>query len=121
MDISKIYIIRGIFVKNKKKKFNIIKKIDFKKGISKSKELFFEKLNLPDEITYNLAKITMLENTQLYIEGKNKIVDYYDNYIKIRLENIFVIIMGRNLEIQDISDLDVLIVGKITNIEYSMR
>lgn len=106
--------------KNRKKK-KIFKKINFEKGVSKLKEQFFEKLNLPDEITYNLTKITMLENKELYIEGKNKIVDYYDNYIKIQIKDLFVVLMGDKLEIEDISDIDVLISGNICSIEYIKR
>ena len=95
--------------------------INFEKKLTDVKINFFKKLNLPDEITYSLTKITMLENNEIYIEGKNKIVDYYSNYIKVQLDNLFILIMGKNLEIGDISDEDVLISGEISSIEYIKR
>lgn len=108
-------------MKNRKNKSRIFNKINFEKKITDVKINFFKKLNLPDEITYSLTKITMLENNEIYIEGKNKIVDYYSNYIKVQLDNLFILIMGKNLEIGDISDEDVLISGEISSIEYIKR
>lgn len=108
-------------MKNRKNKSKIFNKINFEKKLTDVKINFFKKLNLPDEITYSLTKITMLENNEIYIEGKNKIVDYYSNYIKVQLDNLFILIMGKNLEIGDISDEDVLISGEISSIEYIKR
>lgn len=108
-------------MKNRKNKSKIFNKINFEKKLTDVKINFFKKLNLPDEITYSLTKITMLENNEIYIEGKNKIVDYYSNYIKVQLDNLFILIMGKNLEIGDISDEDVLISGEISSIEYMKR
>lgn len=108
-------------MRNRKNKSKIFNKINFEKKLTDVKINFFKKLNLPDEITYSLTKITMLENNEIYIEGKNKIVDYYSNYIKVQLDNLFILIMGKNLEIGDISDEDVLISGEISSIEYIKR
>ena len=108
-------------MKNRKNKSKIFNKINFEKKLTDVKINFFKKLNLPDEITYSLTKITMLENNEIYIEGKNKIVDYYSNYIKVQLDKMFILIMGNNLEIGDISDEDVLISGEISSIEYIKR
>ena len=108
-------------MKNRKNKSKIFNKINFEKKLTDVKINFFKKLNLPDEITYSLTKITMLETNEIYIEGKNKIVDYYSNYIKVQLDNLFILIMGKNLEIGDISDEDVLISGEISSIEYIKR
>ena len=79
----------------------MLKKINFKNKVSVAKEKFLEKLNLPDELVYNYAKITMIENKEILIEGSNNIVDYYDNYIKIQTKNVYIILDGRNLNIND--------------------
>ena len=101
------------------KKF--FKKINFKSKISVAKEKFLEKLNLPDELVYDYTKITMIENKELLVEGYNNIVDYYDNYIKIQTNNIYIILDGKNLNINDISDTELLISGQISNIGYIKR
>ena len=80
-----------------------------------------EKLNLPDELVYNYAKITMIENKEILIEGSNNIVDYYDNYIKIQTKNVYIILDGRNLNINEINDNELLISGIITNVGYISR
>ncbi len=108
-------------MKNKKKKLKIFKQIDFKKGISRAKESFMEKLSMPNELTYEWTKITMLENKEIFIEGKNSIVDYYDNYIKIQTNNIYIILDGKNLKINDINDYELLISGNISNVGYISR
>ena len=99
----------------------MIKKINFKNKVSVAKEKFLEKLNLPDELVYDYAKITMIENTEILIEGSNNIVDYYDNYIKVQTKNVYIIIDGKNLNINEINDKELLISGNITNIGYISR
>ena len=99
----------------------IFKKINFKNKVSVAKEKFLEKLNLPDELVYNYAKITMIANKEILIEGSNNIVDYYDNYIKIQTNNVYIILDGRNLNINEINDNELLISGIITNVGYISR
>ena len=99
----------------------LLKKINFKNKVSVAKEKFLEKLNLPDELVYDYAKITMIENTEILIEGSNNIVDYYDNYIKVQTKNVYIIIDGKNLNINEINDNELLISGNITNIGYISR
>ena len=99
----------------------IFKKINFKNKVSVAKEKFLEKLNLPDELVYDYAKITMIENKEILIEGSNNIVDYYDNYIKIQTKNVYIILDGKNLNINEINDNELLISGIITNVGYISR
>lgn len=105
----------------KKEGEKLFKKIDFKSKVSIAKEKFLEKLNLPDELVYNYAKITMIENKEILIEGYNNIVDYYDNYIKIQTKNVYVILDGKNLHINEINDTELLISGDISNVGYLSR
>lgn len=105
----------------KKEGKKLLKKINFKSKVSIAKEKFLEKLNLPDELVYNYAKITMIENKEILIEGYNNIVDYYDNYIKIQTKNIYVILDGKNLHINEINDTELLISGEISNVGYLGR
>ena len=99
----------------------IFKKINFKNKVSVAKEKFLEKLNLPDELVYDYAKITMIENKEILIEGSNNIVDYYDNYIKIQTKNVYIILDGKNLNINEINDNELLISGNIINVGYISR
>lgn len=106
---------------NRKEGKKMLKKVNFKSKVSVAKEKFLEKLNLPDELVYDYAKITMIENKEILIEGSNNIVDYYDNYIKIQTKNIYIILDGKNLNINEINDNELLISGIISNVGYISR
>lgn len=106
---------------NRKDGKRLLRKIDFKAKISSAKENFLDKLNIPEELVYDYSKITMVENSQLMIEGYNNIVDYYDNYIKIQAKNVYVIIDGKGLKIDEINDSELLISGDINNIGFMKR
>lgn len=105
----------------KKEGKKIFKKIDFKSKMSQAKERFIDTLDLPQELSGEFARITMIENSQILIEGKNNIVDYYDNYIKIQTKNVYVILDGKYLKINEISDAEVLISGDISNVGFLNR
>lgn len=99
----------------------LFKKINFKSKVSEVKERFIETLELPQELSSDFARITMIENAQILIEGKNNIVDYYDNYIKIQTKNMYIILDGKNLKIDEITDSEVLISGNISNVGFQNR
>ena len=52
------------------------------------------------------------------IEGYKKIVDYYDDYIKIKANNLDVVIDGKELDIKEITDFELVIEGKIYSVNY---
>lgn len=110
-----------ILKKKSKDGKKIFKKIDFKSKVSAAKEQFLEKLNLPDELVYECAKITMIGNKQLLLEGNNNIVDYYDNYIKVQTKTLYLILDGKNLKIDEITDTELLVSGDISNVGYINR
>ena len=78
-------------------------------------------LELPKEVIQNSTKITIIEDENILIEGYKKIVDYYDNYIKIKANNMYVVIDGTNLDIEEITDFELVISGKIYSINYKKQ
>lgn len=110
-------------MKKKRNKDNnrIFKKINFKKSFSHAKELFIDTLNLPKELSGNYSKITMIENNELLIEGETNVVDYYDEYIKIKCSNVFVQIEGKKLKIEELSNIELLVSGIISNVGFQNR
>jgi len=75
-------------------------------------------LELPVEVMGNSLRVNLIDNSYILIEGKNKVVDYFDNYIKINTEKYGLVVEGMNLSIKEISDNDLIIIGKINNISY---
>lgn len=100
---------------------NLFKKINFKKKVSEVKNRFIETLDLPQELSGQYVRITMIQNMQILIEGKNNIIDYYDNYIKLQAQNMYLQIDGTNLNIAEITEQEALITGNISNVGFINR
>lgn len=106
--------------KKEKKKWykNIKNEMKIKNKVVSMKEKVSTFLELPKEVIQNSTKITIIEDKNILIEGYKKIVDYYDNYIKIKANNMYVVIDGTNLDIEEITDFELVISGKIYSINY---
>lgn len=106
--------------KSEKKKISkeIFGKFNISKKIYSTKERISEFLELPKEIMLKSTKITSIENTSLLIEGYQKIIDYYDNYIKVKANSMDIVIDGENLDIAEITDYELVIEGKIYSLNY---
>lgn len=76
-------------------------------------------LEMPEELVGNNTKITLVDDKYLYLEGKNKIVDYYDHYIKIKTKKVTITLDGRKMEIKEINDNELVIEGELLNISYN--
>lgn len=105
--------------KIKKKWYKEIKKnINEKINISNAKDKFTEFLELPKEVVGSFTKITSIENTSVLIEGYKQIMDYYDDYIKIKSNTMEIVIDGKSLDIKEITDSDLVIEGNIYSVNY---
>ena len=106
--------------KKEKKKWykNIKNEMKIKNKVVSMKEKVSTFLELPKEVIQNSTKITIIEDENILIEGYKKIVDYSDNYIKIKANNMYVVIDGTNLDIEEITDFELVISGKIYSINY---
>jgi len=105
--------------KEKKKISKCLKdSLKFRSKVYAAKEKISDFLELPKEVILKSTKITTIENISVLIEGYQKIIDYYDNYIKIKANNIDIVIDGENLDIVEITDSELVIEGKIYSLNY---
>ena len=108
-------------VKKHKVKINLrkLKKVtEFKEDMV---ERISEFLELPGELVGNNTKITLVGDKYMYLEGKYKIADYYNHYIRIITKKYGININGENLEIKEMKDVELVVEGRIKNIEYEIR
>lgn len=109
-------------MKNKKEKKKwgklISSSIKIKKITSDAKDRFADFFELPEEVIKKTTKVTIISNDNVLIEGYDKIVDYLENYIKIKCNSLNVIIDGINLNIKEVTDEDLVITGQIYSINY---
>ncbi|MBR6688517.1 MAG: YabP/YqfC family sporulation protein [Clostridia bacterium] len=80
-----------------------------------------EFLEIPGELVGDNTKITLVGNKYLYLEGKYKIADYYDYYIRIITKKYALNVSGKNLEISEMKEMELVISGDIRGIEYEIR
>lgn len=106
--------------KREKKKWykTISKNIKVRTQVSQAKDKFAELLELPREVVNSSTKITCIENTDILIEGYKQIMDYYDDYIKIKAHNMEIVVDGKNLDIKEITDFELVIQGEIYSLNY---
>ncbi len=93
-----------------------------KRSAKEVKEKIRDKINkvleLPIEVVGDSLRVTVIDNSYILIEGKSKVADYFDNYIKIKTDKYTITIDGKNLTIKELSDIDLIISGNIMNISY---
>ena len=94
----------------------LVKNMHVKENISDAKEKFSCFLELPREVVSKSTKLTSIENNNVLIEGYRQIIDYY--YIKIRANNMDILIDGKDLDIKEITDFDLVVEGDIYSINY---
>jgi len=108
------------YKKKEKKKWykEISNNLKIKDKMNLTKERLSDFLELPKEVISKITKITIIENSNVLIEGYQNIVDYYDDYIKIKTNDMDIMIDGKDLDIQEITDYELVIEGTIYSINY---
>lgn len=86
-----------------------------KEKTKKIKEKFSDMMELPKELLLNISRITVLGNESVLVENYKGISEYGENVI--RLSNK-IDIFGENLNVEEITDEEIMITGKIHNIEF---
>lgn len=107
-----------------KKSKNIIKelnkKLKIESRICSKKEKISDFLELPKELTLGYSKITMIGNSSIFVEGYKSIVEYFDNYIKIKANKLYISIDGKSLDLKEMTDDELVIDGIIDNVSYQV-
>lgn len=83
------------------------------------KEKFTEILALPKEIILDLPKVTMFGNGHFVIENYKGIIEYDSERIRINTAKGIIKIFGQNLEINTVTNEEILITGIVNNVEFS--
>ena len=74
-------------------------------------------LEVPREIDENETKITIISFDEMLIENYESILEYEEFYIRIKTEIGNISINGFNLKLEQITNEDLSVKGKIENIE----
>jgi len=74
-------------------------------------------LEIPREISENTPKLTILGFDEMLIENYKGILEYEDFFIRIKTDIGIININGFNLNLNQITDEDILVKGNIENID----
>ncbi len=81
-------------------------------------ERLLRALQLPEDIVYDLPKITLLGDIQFYIENHRGIIAYSTAVVRIAVSYGEVEILGEDLTIRTITRDEICLDGKIYSVRY---
>lgn len=78
-------------------------------------------LEIPREVISNVPKITITGFDEVFIENFKGILEYEDFFARISTEIGNININGFNLKLDQMTDNDILVSGKIENIDFEKK
>ena len=89
-----------------------------KKVKVKKQNIFEELLEIPKEISSEKPKLTVMGFEELLIENYKTILEYQDFYIRLSTYIGIININGFELNLNEMTNDDILITGKIESIDF---
>ena len=90
----------------------------WRKRLSQVGQDALERLELPVNIAAGVARIELLGNRELYMDRHRGVLGYSTERVDINGGSVVVRILGRNLQLQAMTDQELRIDGIIENIEF---
>lgn len=91
---------------------------------SKKKKMLSNKINnmleIPQEVSSNIPKITITGFEKMLIENYKTILEYQEFYIRLSTEIGILNINGFKLDLKEMTTDDLLITGKIDSIDFEI-
>ena len=75
-------------------------------------------LDLPQDVVFDLPRVTMIGNMQLYVENHRGVLHFSETYLKLALTQGSMEIRGKQLSIRAILTEEVFIEGLIDEVKY---
>ena len=82
----------------------------------KFKDKLIEKAEIPKEIALNLPKITIIGNTEIYIENVKGVIEYTETQVRINSTIGVINLSGNNFKIIDITTEEIYVSGRIKSL-----
>ncbi len=78
-----------------------------------------KKLDIPDDIIFDIPRIIALSNTEIRIENYKSIMEYEPEKITLLSRDLIIIFRGKELNISIITDDEISICGVVSSVEFS--
>ncbi|MDD3766004.1 MAG: YabP/YqfC family sporulation protein [Eubacteriales bacterium] len=82
------------------------------------KERILEMLDIPKEVVLDLPKVTIYNDNQVVVENYSGLLEYTSESIRLKTSGKSISIRGLGLELRTVTDIDVLVEGKIKAVEF---
>lgn len=82
------------------------------------KENVSNALEIPKDILLDLPRITLIGNLQVSIENHKGIIEYSNEYIRVKIKDGIIKVSGMDLIIKTIITEEIIISGKIASIDF---
>lgn len=77
-------------------------------------------LEIPDDLVFDLPRITLLGNQQLLVENHKGIIEYTAQRVRIQLTQGTLCVTGQNLTLGSLQAEQILIEGTIQALRYDL-
>lgn len=88
-------------------------------GKNEKAELLSERIDLPSDVTFGTAKLSVYGKNRVLIENHKGILHYSENIIEVNARGMTVKILGDELSISAMDKNDMLITGRILSLELN--
>lgn len=82
-------------------------------------ENIVKKLDIPEDIIFNIPRITMMSNKEIRIENCKSVLEYETDKVTISSTDILIELFGENLCINIITDDEITVTGNILSVNFS--
>lgn len=65
-------------------------------------------------------RIELIANKQIVVEGCLGVLEYNENYLKLRLSSAVLILQGEDFDVVSFSDQSILVKGKLNSLEFDI-
>jgi sporulation protein YqfC len=95
-----------------------------KKTVSKLQYRFKNKiakaLDIPKDLLFDLPRVTMIGNVQLYVENHIGLLEFSDTRIRLHTKSGNIYVYGSSLIIRSVMFREILIEGIIENVKWKL-
>jgi len=77
-------------------------------------------LDIPKDLLFDLPRVTMIGNVQLYVENHIGLLEFSDSRIRLHTKSGDIYVYGNNLIIRSVMFREILIEGTIDNVKWKL-
>jgi len=82
-------------------------------------EKIVKKLDIPEDIVFDIPRLIMMSNRELRIENYKSILEYESDKISLSAKNMIIELLGDDFNICLITDEEITITGTILSVNFS--